>query len=169
MSKKIVNRFFMLLVLLFIVIYLTSTTSLATGYLNPDTIKPNNNGNLATTTQGIAGSVLAVAQVIGVAVAVIMLIVLAIKYMTSAPNDRAEIKKHAVVYIVGAVVLFAASGILGIIRGFANPINNGSQTATKKDYLESQLKTLKEEQSKNPTSQRAQSIKDLEEQIKQLE
>ena len=40
--------------------------------------------------------------------------------MYSAPGDRAEIKKHAVVYIVGAVVLFASSGILGIIKDFAD-------------------------------------------------
>ncbi len=81
-------------------------------------------------TRNIAGQILAVVQVIGVAVAIIMLIVLAIKYMSSAPNDRAEIKKHAVVYIVGAIVLFAASGILGIIRGFAESIGDGSGTGS---------------------------------------
>ena len=31
----------------------------------------------------------------------------------------AEIKKYAVVYIVGAIVLFASSAILGIIKDFA--------------------------------------------------
>lgn len=58
-------------------------------------------------------------RIVGSGVAVIMLIVLAIKYISAAPGDKAEIKKHAVVYIVGAVVLFAASGILGIIQNFA--------------------------------------------------
>ena len=48
-----------------------------------------------------------------------MLIVLAIKYISAAPGDKAEIKKHAVIYIVGAVVLFAASGIIQIIKTFA--------------------------------------------------
>ena len=33
-------------------------------------------------------------QVVTVAVGVIMLLVLAIKYMAAAPNDKAEIKKH---------------------------------------------------------------------------
>lgn len=68
----------------------------------------------------IAGTILGVVQVIGMAVAVIMLIVLAIKYISAAPNDKAEIKKHAVVYIVGAVILFAASGIVEIIKNFSN-------------------------------------------------
>lgn len=73
----------------------------------------------------VVNIVLGIAQVIGVAVAVIMLIVLAIKYISSAPNDKAEIKKHAVMYIVGAIVLFGASGLLGIIKTFTNEtVNN---------------------------------------------
>lgn len=68
----------------------------------------------------ILDTVLGVVQVIGVAIAVIMLIVLAIKYISSAPGERAEIKKHAVVYIVGAVVLFGATGLLQIIKTFAS-------------------------------------------------
>ena len=77
------------------------------------------NGGTAQTFAKILNVILGIAQVIGVAIAVIMLIVLAIKYISAAPGDKAEIKKHAVVYIVGAVVLFAASGILQIIKSFA--------------------------------------------------
>ncbi|MCR5185690.1 MAG: pilin [Clostridia bacterium] len=68
-------------------------------------------------------SVITIAQVIGVGIAVIMLVVLAMKYMISAPNERAEIKKHAVIYIIGAVVLFASVGILEIIKNFAEVVN----------------------------------------------
>ncbi len=67
----------------------------------------------------IIGTIITVVQVIGVGVAIIMLIVLAIKYISAAPGDKAEIKKHAVVYVVGAIVLFAASGILGIIKNLS--------------------------------------------------
>lgn len=73
----------------------------------------------AGTVNTIIGTIITVAQIIGVGVAIIMLIVLAIKYISAAPSDKAEIKKHAVVYVVGAIVLFAASGILGIIKNFA--------------------------------------------------
>ena len=69
--------------------------------------------------QNILDIFLGITQVIGIAVAVIMLIVLAIKYISAAPGDKAEIKKHAVIYIVGAVLLFAASGIIQIIKTFA--------------------------------------------------
>lgn len=74
----------------------------------------------AQSVNNIIGSVLTVVQVVGSGIAVIMLIVLAIKYISAAPSDKAEIKKHAVVYVVGAVVLFAASGIIGIVRRFAS-------------------------------------------------
>ena len=70
----------------------------------------------------IVGSILTIVQVVGCGVAVIMLIVLAIKYISAAPGDKADIKKHAVVYVVGAVVLFAASGILQIVKNFASNV-----------------------------------------------
>lgn len=93
-------------------------------------------GNTSTITNGaqdtsgaadsinrIVGSVLTIVQVVGSGVAVIMLVVLAIKYISAAPGDKADIKKHAVVYVVGAVVLFAASGILQIVKNFAKNVD----------------------------------------------
>ena len=77
----------------------------------------------ASSFQKIIGSVITIVQVIGTGVAIIMLIVLAIKYISAAPGDKADIKKHAVVYVVGAIVLFAASGILGIVKNFASNIS----------------------------------------------
>lgn len=64
----------------------------------------------------IAGTAITITQVIAIGVAIIMLMVLAMKYMLSAPEDKASIKKHAVVYVVGAIVMFASTGILEIIR-----------------------------------------------------
>ena len=90
-----------------------------------DVTQFNNKGADAGTvgaTQNVIGALITVIQIIGTGVAIIMLVVLAIKYISASPGDKAEIKKHAVVYVVGAVVLFAASGILGIIKSFA--VNN---------------------------------------------
>ena len=47
--------------------------------------------------------------------AVILLIMLGIKYMTAAPEGKAEIKKMAITYVVGAVLVFAAGLVLTII------------------------------------------------------
>ncbi len=56
-------------------------------------------------------------QVVAIGLGSIMLIVIAIKYMSSAPGDKAEIKQHAVVYLVGAIIAFSASGLMEIFKG----------------------------------------------------
>ena len=80
-------------------------------------------GNATTSIRDASGGILNIVRVACVGIALIMLTVLGAKYMLAAPNDRAEIKKHAVVYVAGAIVIFAASGILGLIRTFATQIN----------------------------------------------
>lgn len=100
------------------------STVFADDYLDPTQIKANDETGAAGKARTVAGSILSIVQVIAVATAVIMLIVLAIKYISSAPNDKAEIKKHAVIYVVGAVLLFGASGILALIQNFAEVFNS---------------------------------------------
>lgn len=70
----------------------------------------------------ITGTVITSIRIIGVAVAIVMLLVVAMKYMTAAPGDKADIKKSAMQYVVGAIVLFAVTGILGIISKFSSGI-----------------------------------------------
>ena len=70
----------------------------------------------------ISGTIITSIRIIGVAVAVVMLLVVAMKYMTAAPGDKADIKKSAIQYVVGAIVLFAVTGILGIIGKFSTAI-----------------------------------------------
>lgn len=57
---------------------------------------------------------------IGVGIAAIMLIVVAIKYMAAAPNDKAEIKKHLVIYVVGAIFIFCCVGIVNLLKLLAD-------------------------------------------------
>ena len=70
-----------------------------------------------TTGQDIA--IINIAQIIGMGVAIIMLIVLAIQYIAAAPEGKAEIKKNSTIYIVGAIILFSAAALLQIIKNFA--------------------------------------------------
>lgn len=78
--------------------------------------------SVTTPIRSIAGSVITVARLICAAVAVTMICILAMKYMSAAPGEKADIKKHAVVYIVGAIIMFGCTGILGIIQNFASGI-----------------------------------------------
>ena len=128
MSRKVTKLLSILLVVAMLV-GIAATPVFASVTINWSDPNIKIEGNVSDTSapakaaKDISGTIIGVVQVIGVAVAVIMLIVLAIKYISAAPNDKAEIKKHAVVYVVGAVVLFAASGILEIIKGFAAQVN----------------------------------------------
>ena len=74
-------------------------------------------------TKNSLGTAITIMRVVGVGIAIIILMVIACKYMISAPGDRADIKKHAVPYVVGAVVLFGASGILTILLNFSEKIS----------------------------------------------
>ena len=98
--------------------------SISFGDINETTVTKDakDTTGAASSLNRIIGSAITIVQVVGVGVAIIMLIVLAIKYISAAPGDKADIKKHAVVYVVGAVVLFAASGILQIVKNFASNV-----------------------------------------------
>lgn len=76
-------------------------------------------GGAVTSANNMAGAIISIAKVICAGVAIIMITVIAMKYMLAAPSEKADIKKHAVVYVVGAVVMFAATAILQIIQDFA--------------------------------------------------
>lgn len=67
--------------------------------------------------------IITIIRIVGVTVAIVMLLAIAMKYMTAAAGEKAEIKKSAVQYVVGAVVLFGAVGILGIVNDFAKNIS----------------------------------------------
>lgn len=72
-------------------------------------------------------TVITIVRIIGVTIAIVMLLVIAMKYMLSSAGDRADIKKHAVAYVIGAFILFGAVGILGLLDDVAKNI---STTAT---------------------------------------
>ena len=43
--------------------------------------------------------------------------------MIASSSDRADIKKHAIIYVTGAILLFGASGIVQIIKEFSKNLN----------------------------------------------
>ncbi len=122
MTKKVMR---IVAVLLAVAIVAALTGSVfATGDININAFKETKDTSGASESiTNIIGALINIIQIVGSGVAIIMLIVLAIKYISAAPGDKADIKKHAVVYVVGAIVLFAATGILQIIKNFSGNIN----------------------------------------------
>ena len=109
------------LILIAMVVMCLSNIVMADDLLDPTKVTAT-----PTTASGsvnnIVSQVLGIVQVIAIGVAVIMLVVLAIKYISAAPSEKADIKKGLTTYIIGAILLFGASGILQIIKSFAGSL-----------------------------------------------
>ena len=101
-------------ILLLVFIFLFQTIVLAT---NPfDQIKPvAPDGGTVTEMNSFRNKIYTVFQLVGTGLAVIGL---GIKYVYSAPNERADVKKYAIIYVVGAVLFFGAIGIVELLKGF---------------------------------------------------
>ena len=110
-KNKIYNKILLSCIMIILILCTLSNFSLATDRIEPNANATESFTNLIEITIGIF-------QVVAIGIGAIMIVVLAIKYMTSAPNEKAQIKKHAVVYVVGACIAFAASGVIQIIKTF---------------------------------------------------
>lgn len=78
----------------------------------------------------IISVVLSVTRTVGIAVAVIILIVVACKYIIASAGDKADIKKYATSYIIGALVLFGASGLVSLAKSFVDSsLGEGGESA----------------------------------------
>lgn len=75
--------------------------------------------NNDTTISTIGGRIIWVVEVICYAAAVIILMIAGLSYMFAAPEGKAEIKKKMIYLSIGAVLLFAAGGIVQIIANIA--------------------------------------------------
>ena len=78
--------------------------TIQTGPINPDS-------GMNTMISKIFG----VVQYFCIAAAVITVIISGVKYMASAPDQKAEIKKQATALVIGAAIIFSISTILRII------------------------------------------------------
>ena len=71
-----------------------------------------NGGNANTSgIEGVGANIVDIITTIGIIVAVVVLLVLGIKYMMGSAAEKAEYKKTMIPYLVGAVLIFGASAI----------------------------------------------------------
>lgn len=112
-----------IVVILLIVLMLATITSTVYGYWS-DGISQieqgSQNANGTDQVYNIAGIILGIVKAVGISVAVIMIIVLAIRYLLASAEGKAEIKKYAMGYVFGAILLFGGVAILEIIEQFAS-------------------------------------------------
>ena len=121
MSAKTMKNITRVITILFFVTMLLSAFSMVFGTVTIPT--PSQPGTGGEDINGIVSNVRWIIQTIAIAAAVIMLMFVGIKFVTASPEGKAEIKKTAVIYVVGAILLLAASGVLGIIQNLAKNVS----------------------------------------------
>lgn len=105
-------------VLLIAIALITLSTTIVRATTGFEPIKPKPAGTAGEKVTNTAGQILTIVRIVGMAVAVIMLTILGIKYVAASPNEKADYKKGMTVYVVGAVLLFGASALLSVIQKF---------------------------------------------------
>ena len=122
MKKLTVEKILTIILIALIVLMATLPVCFAadkeTDYMDPEGVTAKTT-DAAASTQTFLWSVLGIVQVVAISLAVIMLIVLGVKYVSAAPAEKADIKQSAMIYVVGAILMFGASGIIQIIKTFA--------------------------------------------------
>ena len=116
MSKKTMK---ILTTVATIVLILSMGASIVYGATKPPDIKAVEGAGVSEV-KTLGGKLMGVLQTAGVVISVIILIVLGIKYMMGSAEEKAEYKKTMIPYLVGAILIFAASTIASIIFSFAN-------------------------------------------------
>ena len=77
-----------------------------------------------TSFDNIGKRIIGMVQAIGSIVSVLVLVILGIKYMMGSAEEKAEYKKTMIPYLVGAILIFAASNLASMIYGFASTVTN---------------------------------------------
>ena len=88
------------------------------GVIDPSTLSGmsvSGTGQIAT----LGNQAITIMSVVGSVVAVIVLIVLGLKYMMGSTEEKAEYKKTLLPYVIDATFIFAASAIAGVVYNFA--------------------------------------------------
>ena len=84
----------------------------------------NGNGNVQTNDlTKVGNNIVTIIQVVGIVIAVIVLLVIGIKYMMGSASEKAEYKKTMMPYVIGAALVFAASAIAGILYSFLSNVS----------------------------------------------
>lgn len=84
----------------------------------------NGNGNVQTNDLTKVGNNIAtIIQVVGIVIAVIVLLVIGIKYMMGSASEKAEYKKTMIPYIVGAVLIFAGTSLVRVIYSLSTSVS----------------------------------------------
>lgn len=82
-------------------------------------------GNVKDTSKitTIGGNIVNIIQVVGIVIAIIILLIIGIKYLTASAEGKAEYKKTMIPYLVGAGLVFAGTSIVKVVYSMVAQLN----------------------------------------------
>lgn len=112
LSKKSIKVLSILLMVVMLLVTIGNSVFAMT-VPEPEPWSPAEGSDLDTT----VGKVLGIIQWAGIVAAVAIAMFIGIKYITSSPEGKAELKKTLLFYVAGIVILLSASAIVTAIQG----------------------------------------------------
>lgn len=118
-GKKFITISMIIFMICMLTVPVFAAVDLAPGDLN-DSISVSPDAQQSITNFG--GQIVGTLQVVGTVIAVLILIVLGIKYMMGSAEEKAEYKKTMMPYIIGALLIFAAVTIANMVYNFTSTL-----------------------------------------------
>ena len=110
--KRIIDKILFIILEFFIIVFSFINIFSVYGFDVSDlTGTKANNAQL----EGAINNIVTIVSTIGSIVSVIVIIILGIKYMVGSTEEKAQFKQSMMPYLIGAIIVFAASTIVGII------------------------------------------------------
>ena len=123
MNKKTMKILAFVVTLFMVIAMMSSVVNAASGVnLTPNQITANIDSNSQTQITSVGGKIVGIIQVIGIVIAVVVIMVVGIKYMMGSVEEKAEYKKTMMPYIIGAVLIFEGSTLANVVYQFATGI-----------------------------------------------
>lgn len=109
---------------------------------DPNSYLPSSDPDIPQNVLNVAGAIITIIQSVGIVVAVISIMVIGIQYMIGSAEQKAEYRKTAMGFLIGAVLLFSAATIIKLVYNVtisATDDTNESITNTASEELYDKL------------------------------
>ena len=106
------------IIMMLVLLFITVSNVVFAAPPNPGQYTGDDDYSVDTVTT-LGNQIIQIISTIGSIASVIVLIVLGIKYMMGSAEEKAEYKKTMIPYIVGAILIFAATTIANVVFNFA--------------------------------------------------
>lgn len=118
------------IILVVAIITLVFSNTIAIGASDPSTVinqlNPNYSENATTGITSLGQKIISYISIAAIVIAVIVLLILGIKYMIGSASEKAEYKKTMIPYLVGAVLVFGAGAIAQVIVQVTSNLTAGN-------------------------------------------